>query len=466
MQTVTIVITFVLRYFFANFTSICIGAALGGITNKVNTLLKKMNKLKTQSEEESTSLMNAITSINDTLTDRLNSQLRKIDAAKTQSEEESTSLMNAITSINDTLTDRLNSQLRKIDAAKTQSEEESTSLMNAITSINDTLTCLKEDVDNLTTTQQQTGGSENPGASCRDILEQEPDSTSKYYWIRDPSGHVTQQYCDVQTGGSENPGASCRDILEQKPDSTSKYYWIRDSSGHVTQQYCDMEREGCGTRGGWMRVAHLDMTQPNQQCPSGFRLITSSSKRLCGRPGPAGCVSVKFSTNDISYNKVCGKVIAYQDGSTDSLCPRANSQTINEAYIDGVSITHGNPRQHIWSFVASLSATVGIYTEPCQICPCSPDFQGTVPPFMGNNYFCESGADTWVHETRYRLYPDNPLWDGEGCATSNSCCENNPPWFCTELTSTNSNDIELRLCGDEPIDNEDVPIEKFELYVQ
>ena len=401
---------------------------------------------KTLTEEMLSSVMNSITSINDTL-----ACLKEDINNLTTTQQE----------MNQLLTDRLNSQLRKMDAAKTQSEEESTSLRNAITSINDTLACLKEDVNNLTTTQQQTGGAHNPAASCKDILEQEPDTTSKYYWIRDPSGRVTQQYCDIQTH------ESCRDIIEQEPDSTSKYYWIRDPSGRVTQQYCDMEREGCGTRGGWMRVAHLDMTQPNQQCPSGFRLITSSSKRLCGRPGPAGCVSVKFSTNDISYNKICGKVIAYQDGSTDGLCRHANSSTINEAYIDGVSITHGNPRQHIWSFVASLSATVGSSFNPCHICPCFPGFQGTVPPFMGNNYFCESGADTWVHETGYRLYPDNPLWDGEGCATSNSCCENNnPPWFCTEVSTPTSNDIEIRLCGDEPIDNEDVPIENFELYVQ
>ena len=376
-----------------------IGAALGGITNRLNSLLKKMNKLKTQSEEESTSLMNAITSINDTLTDRLNSQLRKMDAAKTQSEEESTSLRNAITSINDTLTDRLNT-------------------------INDTLACLKEDVNNLT------------------------------------------------TGGAHNPAASCRHILELLPNSGSRFYWIRDSSGRVTQQYCDMEREGCGTRGGWMRVAHLDMTQPNQQCPSGFRLITSSSKRLCGRPGPgANCASVKFSTNGIAYNKVCGKVIAYQDKSPDGLYSYnyMSQRTIDAIYMDGVSITHGNPRQHIWSFVSSNHETSGpgSYYNPRIICPCFPGFQGRVPPFMGNNYFCESGTDIWVGENAFHLYPDNPLWDGEGCATSNSCCDyNNPPWFCTEFSTPTSNDIELRICGSEPIDNEDVPIEKFELYVQ
>ena len=344
--------------------------------------------------------------------------------AKTQTEEMLTSLMNAITSINDTLTDRLNSQLRKMDAAKTQSEEESTSLMNAITSINDTLTCLKEDVNNLTTTQQQTGGAHNPAALCRHILDQEP-------------------------------------------DSTSKYYWIRDTSGRVTQQYCDMEREGCGTRGGWMRVAHLDMTQTNQQCPSGFRLITSSSKRLCGRPGGGGCVSVKFSTNGIAYNKVCGKVIAYQDRTTDGMCPYIGLHTnrlihtIEEVYIDGVSITHGTPRQHIWSFIASH----GENYNGCNGCPCYAGFNGDRIPFIGNNFFCDSGVDAW--RGQFILYSDDPLWDGEGCGSNNLCCSyNNPPWFCTELDQSTSDDIELRLCADQAISDEDVPIEYIELYVQ
>ena len=62
VQTVTIVITYVLRYLpislqFADIEDI--GAALGGITNRLNSLLKKMDAAKTQSEEESTSLRNA-----------------------------------------------------------------------------------------------------------------------------------------------------------------------------------------------------------------------------------------------------------------------------------------------------------------------------------------------------------------------------------------------------------------------
>ena len=216
-----------------------------------------------------------------------------------------------------------------------------------------------------------------------------------------------------------------------------------------------------------MRVAHLDMTQPNQQCPSGFRLITSSSKRLCGRPGPAGCVSVKFSTNDIPYNKVCGKVIAYHEGSPDAQCPYigihtdGHIPTIEEVYLDGVSITHGTPRQHIWSFLAAFAEN----RNDCAGCPCYAGFNRDVIPFIGNNYFCDSALVTWRRQ--FTLHRYDPLWDGEGCGSNNLCCSfNNPPWFCTELDQSTSDDIELRLCADQPTSNEDAPIEHIELYVQ
>ena len=216
-----------------------------------------------------------------------------------------------------------------------------------------------------------------------------------------------------------------------------------------------------------MRVANLNMTQPNQECPPGFRtIITASGKTLCGRPGPAGCVSVKFPTNNISYNRVSGRVITYQDKSPDALCPYTGHHTdglihtLEEAYIDGVSITHGSPRQHIWSFIASN----GESQTDCRGCPCYTQFTGTRVPFIGDNFFCDSGIETFQG---YIFYYTDPLWDGQGCGPTNGCCIfNNPPWFCTELDQHTSDDIELRLCADEGTHNEDVPIEIIELYVQ
>ena len=216
-----------------------------------------------------------------------------------------------------------------------------------------------------------------------------------------------------------------------------------------------------------MRVANLDMTQPNQTCPPGFRTVTASGKTLCGRPGSAGCVSVNFSTNNIPYSRVSGQVIAYQEKTCDAFCPYTGVDTdqlihtLEEAYIDGVSITHGSPRQHIWSFIASFSED---FTD-CRGCPCYTQFFGHHIPFIGDNFFCDSGTEDfgrgWI------LYDADPLWDGQGCGPKNGCCTfNNPPWFCTELDQHTTDDIELRLCCDEDTSNEDVLIKSIELYVQ
>ena len=216
-----------------------------------------------------------------------------------------------------------------------------------------------------------------------------------------------------------------------------------------------------------MRVANLDMTQSNQQCPPGFRTITASGKRLCGRPGPPGCVSVKFPTYNIAYNRVSGRVIAYQNNTPDALCPYTGfhtdglNHTLEEAYIDGVSITHGSPRQHIWSFIASSSYV----RTNCGGCPCFAGFDSIHIPFIGNKFFCETGSYKW--QGNYIFYDADPLWDGQGCGSTNECCTfNNPPWFCTELDQHTADDIEFRLCADQDTDDEDTPIEIIELYVQ
>ena len=85
---------------------------------------------------------------------------------------------------------------------------------------------------------------------------------------------------------------------------------------------------------------------------------------------------------------------------------------------------------------------------------------------MGNDYFCDSGTNE-ADENILQDYPDDPLWDGEGCEGANTCCQfNNPPWFCKQLPQPTTDDIELRICSNYIISNEDTPIERVEIYVQ
>ena len=129
---------------------------------------------------------------------------------------------------------------------------------------------------------------------------------------------------------------SCEEIKSKWPSSPSDYYIIADSHGHARHVYCYME-ELCNSRGGWMRVAYLNMTDSNEKCPDEFRLY-SKNVRACGRPVSSGgsCAGITFPSGNIEYSQVCGKVIGYQFRSTDAL----DGNDINGAYIDGISLTH------------------------------------------------------------------------------------------------------------------------------
>ena len=64
--------------------------------------------------------------------------------------------------------------------------------------------------------------------------------------------------------------------------------------------------EVCGGP-GWRRVAYLDMTDPNQNCPTGLSQ-TSYSVRSCGRPSTAqyaSCFSTLFQNDGSQYSEVC-----------------------------------------------------------------------------------------------------------------------------------------------------------------
>ncbi|XP_019856819.1 PREDICTED: uncharacterized protein LOC109585263 [Amphimedon queenslandica] len=238
---------------------------------------------------------------------------------------------------------------------------------------------------------------------------------------------------------------SCKEIKERQPLSPSGVYLLAPAAigGSTYTAYCNMGTL-CGSGGGWTRLAYLDMTDATQSCPSGFKLYQSEGVRACGRTNSSGgCVSAQFPSNGISYSQICGRVTGYQYFTTDAFHGPSN---LNSYYVDGVSITRGSPRQHVWTLANGLMDTYNNY--PHANCPCSIGSLQTVPSFVGNHYFCESGN----HDSGYSqiLYTSDPLWDGQGCGSLESPCCNVPgiPWFHRDYGSTTTTDyIELRVCG-------------------
>ena len=266
------------------------------------------------------------------------------------------------------------------------------------------------------------------------------------------------------------PANSCAELAEREPDTPSGNYWILNSTQSPVQVFCEMGDvfpAGLNVTGGWVRVANLNMTDPNQQCPENLQLsYTNQPIRLCGKStdGPS-CDSVTFTTYGVQYRQVCGRVRGYQFGSTDpferfTYCPAPC--TIDSPYVDGVSITHGaSPRKHIWTYAAGIYE----YNTGRFNCPCNGG--GTPPPsFVGSDYYCEAAisAGDW----QAILYYNDTLWDGQDCnGLERTCCDPpNLPWFCKMLPQSTTDNLEFRICGDEPNTNEDTPIDLVQLYIQ
>ena len=226
---------------------------------------------------------------------------------------------------------------------------------------------------------------------------------------------------------------------------------------------------GCGGK-DWTKVADVNMTNTNQQCPTTWNLYSSNGIRGCGRQSSTNtCDSVLFPV-DQNYSRVCGKIEAYRRGDTDGFLNSIRGiNSIEQSYIDGVSVTYGSPgsRRHIWTFVAGDNGT-GIYSShrcSCSISTWVWPHQHQIPSFIGDNYFCDNG-NPGLPSSQSTLYP-NPLWDGEGCTYPSTCCQfHNPPWFCVSLPQPTSDPIEVRLCLSETPSNEDIIITLVDLYVR
>ena len=121
-----------------------------------------------------------------------------------------------------------------------------------------------------------------------------------------------------------------------------------------------------------MRVANVNMTKTSSSCPAGLDKVTSP-KSLCRKRVNTGCSSVEFSTHAVPFSKVCGRVIGIQYYTIDAFHPYYTNQgrTIDDSYVDGVSITHssslpgntsGHLQLHMMKFLLVMCMLVHVLT--------------------------------------------------------------------------------------------------------
>ena len=263
-----------------------------------------------------------------------------------------------------------------------------------------------------------------PGVSCEDIYNKNPQShdRSGYYWILDGPRRV---YC-----GMNYTGSSCEDIYNNNPETDNKsgYYRINESQW----TYCNMTAitangdfitTCAGVGGGWRRIVNIDISA-GDDCPGEWRKATQSNVSFCrvASDDRWTCSSANFSTNGISYQRVCGRARGYQKGDTVAFYGSYYNlnRTIDEDYVSGLSITYSsNPRQHIWTFASGRGERFNSIFN----CPCSENGGNDPPSFVGSNYYCESGSTYHVTSSNFDTYFFNDtLWDGAGCV--DDCCDN------------------------------------------
>ena len=215
----------------------------------------------------------------------------------------------------------------------------------------------------------------------------------------------------------------------------------------------------------WEKVGSLDMSDPAQHCPPTWQKITSP-RASCGKITDTSCDSVNISTTGGSYQQVCGRFRGYQVGTPDAFNRDASGDSnvsIESYYVDGISITYGSPgnRHHVYTYaVGYVERMLGGIS-----CPCA---GGTVPPqFVGSDYYCESGCPNLYPSSGTILFHCDVLWDGQQCGGNEiTCCSPpNLPWFCKAFPAPISEDLEVRICTDQTLYDENVALEFFELYI-
>ena len=266
---------------------------------------------------------------------------------------------------------------------------------------------------------------------------------------------------------SSCPVQPSSDIIEEE---------LRKTRNIINSNYQLLQPCQCGGP-GWTRVLYLNMADNGTSCPANLKL-REEPVRGCGRKKTwvKTCDSVLIPVT-MNYSIVCGRIYAYQRGASYAFYYSVYTSpivlgvpaSIDSPYVDGLSLTHGllGQRKHVRTFAGAGNEIYN--TGPS--CPCmnpALTWPYKVPSYVGDSYFCDTGAPTnTVLFDRKKVFMDDPLWDGEGCSGSSTCCSfNSPPWFCQHLKYHTSDDLELRLCSTYNNYAEDKLISLVEIYVK
>ena len=293
--------------------------------------------------------------------------------------------------------------------------------------------------------------------------------------FNNPSPNIVSTVNNLWQGGT-----SCEVIYNTNPSNPTGDYLILEA-GKLATIHCNMDQKLCEKDGPWTRIGYLNMNESLHNCPPNWLEYTKSGMRTCRRRSSgASCDSVIIPSMNIPYSEICGRVVGYQYGSTEAVEAASYRKDINSYYVDGVSITRGTPRHHVWTLMSGRNQN-GIHGSYTYQCPCYTGCGGQscspwvpVESFIGDDWYCESG-NHYHNNYEFECYINDPLWDGKDCLPDEvECCKNKPgqaekPWFHKVVLSsgqTTTDNIEIRICSDQNKSNEDNMVSLYEIYVK
>lgn len=256
-----------------------------------------------------------------------------------------------------------------------------------------------------------------------------------------------------------HPG-SCLELLTALPwlEGRDGDYVIEPPGG-PQEVYCDMTYDG----GGWTRIRSFDAAAEDG-CP-GEWVPSYEEHDVCIVDSPSHEVgeirSATFEPIVASYDEVRGFVRALQRGSNDGFSSREGEDVIDEPYVDGVSVTVGDPRTHLWTYVAGLQISGG-----AGACPCS---GGSGPhAFVGDDFLCDTAnTDPEPDHYIYPWYPaDEWLWDGENPDPDCPSGRFEDGWFVNAASRDPAEPIEVRVMTNQGHTDEDIGVFAMELFVR
>ncbi len=226
--------------------------------------------------------------------------------------------------------------------------------------------------------------------------------------------------------------SSCSQILAKDALYKSGKYIVRTSSGALRRVHCDMTNQFGNNSQGWMRIAKLDANN----CPEGLKFRRNATTKTCiVFDDNAGCTTLVYSTLNVQYTKVTGKIRGYQIGTLDGFVGISGASRSSDNYVDGVTITAND--MHVWTYAAGQ-------------CDCA----GMRPEAIDNYFTCDKHAGCVM-----RTFCNTYLWESPICGGPHS------QWFLRTLPPTSA-DIRVSICRDQKRNDEDLAISTLELYVQ